>query len=177
MKLLKTFIKYATGSMFALLAGLITTPILTRLISTEEMGKYSMFITIGSLFASILYLGLDQSYVRFYNDESKESQVALLDKCLKYPMVATVIVAAFSIVFYKTLSNIIIGYGSIVLVVVFDFYLFGLVIDRFWLLKIRMNQKASAYSLLNVIRKLAYLFIAVVLYFTLFGDSSWSLIV
>lgn len=177
MKLLKTFIKYATGSMFALLAGLITTPILTRLISTEEMGKYSMFITIGSLFASILYLGLDQSYVRFYNDESKESQVALLDKCLKYPMVATAIVAAFSIVFYKTLSNIIIGYGSIVLVVVFDFYLFGLVIDRFWLLKIRMNQKASAYSLLNVIRKLAYLFIAVVLYFTLFGDSSWSLIV
>lgn len=177
MKLLKTFIKYATGSMFALLAGLITTPILTRLISTEEMGKYSMFITIGSLFASILYLGLDQSYVRFYNEESKESQVALLNKCLKYPMVATAIVAAFSIVFYKKLSNIIIGYGSIVLVVVFDFYLFGLVLDRFLLLKIRMNQKASAYSLLNVIRKLAYLFIAVVLYFTLLGDSSWSLIV
>ena len=65
MKLIKTFVKYATGSMFALLAGLITTPILTRLISTEEMGKYSMFITFGSLFASILYLGLDQSYVRF----------------------------------------------------------------------------------------------------------------
>ena len=69
MKLIKTFVKYATGSMFALLAGLITTPILTRLISTEEMGKYSMFITFGSLFASILYLGLDQSYVRFYNDD------------------------------------------------------------------------------------------------------------
>ena len=75
MRLLKQFAKYATGSLFALLAGLITTPILTRLISTEEMGKYSMFITIGSLIASILYLGLDQSYVRFYFDEKKETRV------------------------------------------------------------------------------------------------------
>ena len=116
MKLIKTFVKYATGSMFALLAGLITTPILTRLISTEEMGKYSMFITLGSLFASILYLGLDQSYVRFYNDEHKDSQVALLNKCLRYPVVATAIVAALLVVFYQTLSNVIIGQASLALV-------------------------------------------------------------
>ena len=116
MKLIKTFVKYATGSMFALLAGLITTPILTRVISTEEMGKYSMFITLGSLFASILYLGLDQSYVRFYNDEHKDSQVALLNKCLRYPVVATAIVAALLVVFYQTLSNVIIGQASLALV-------------------------------------------------------------
>lgn len=177
MKLIKTFVKYATGSMFALLAGLITTPILTRLISTEEMGKYSMFITFGSLFASILYLGLDQSYVRFYNDEHKDSQVALLNKCLRYPVVATAIVAALLVVFYQTLSNVIIGQASLALVLMFDFYLFGLVLDRFWLLKIRMNQKAGAYSILNVIRKLSYLLIAVILYFTLCGDTCWSLII
>lgn len=177
MKLLKTFFEYATGSMFALLAGLITTPILTRLISTEEMGKYSMFITIGSLFASILYLGLDQSYVRFYNDEPKENRIALLNKCLKYPVLATAIISIVSIFCYQKLSITIIGHSSLALVMVFDIYLFGLVIDRFWLLKIRMNQKAGAYSALNVIRKLAYLVIAVILYFAIWGDKCWTLIV
>lgn len=177
LKLLKTFIKYATGSVFALLAGLISTPILTRLISTEEMGKYSMFITIGGLFASILYLGLDQSYVRFYNDEPKENRIALLNKCLKYPMLVTAIVSVISMFYYQELSTTIIGHSSLDLIIVFDFYLFGLVIDRFWLLKIRMNQKAGAYSALNVIRKLAYLFIAIVFYFALWGDKCWSLIV
>ena len=177
LKLIKTFIKYATGSVSALLAGLITTPILTRLISTEEMGKYSMFITLGGLFASILYLGLDQSYVRFFNDEPKENRGALLYKCLKYPMIATAITFFVSVIFYSKLSKTIIGYSSFALILVFNFYLFGLVLDRFLLLKIRMNQKAGAYSVLNVIRKLAYLFIAVVLYFILWGDKCWSLIV
>ena len=177
LRLLKTFTKYATGSLFALLAGFITTPILTRLISTEEMGKYSMFITIGSLFASILYLGLDQSYVRFYNDENTDSRVCLLSKCLRLPLFATGIVSILALLFYRTLSNILIGENSFIVVFLFVLYLFGLVLDRFWLLKIRMAQKAGAYSILNVIRKLAYLGIAVILYYVLFGDSSWSLII
>lgn len=177
MKLLKTFTKYATGSIFALLAGLITTPILTRLISTEEMGKYSMFITVGSLFASILYLGLDQSYVRYYNDEEENSRVHLLSVCLKFPMILTGVVSFFALLFYKQLSNLLIGEHNVLVVCFFILYVFGLVVDRFWLLKIRMAQKAGLYSILNVVRKLAYLVISLVLFFTVTGNACWSLII
>lgn len=173
----KTFVKYATGSLAALLAGLITTPILTRLISTEEMGKYSMFITIGSLFASILYLGFDQSYVRYYNEEIPARRTYLLNKCLHYPLMITAIVSIACLVFYEQLSNELIGTVSLPVTILFIVYLFGLVIDRFWLLKLRMEQKAGAYSALNVIRKLSYLCIAVLLYFAIWGDQCWSLIV
>lgn len=177
MKLLKTFTKYVTGSFFTLLAGLITTPILTRLISTEEMGKYSMFITVGSLFASILYLGLDQSYVRYYNDEEENSRVYLLSVCLKFPLILTGIVSFFMLLFYKQLSSTLIGAHSLLIVWIFIFYIFGLVIDRFWLLKIRMEQKAGAYSILDVVRKLSYLVISVILIFTAAKSSCWSLII
>lgn len=177
MRLLKTFTKYATGSLGALVAGLIATPILTRLISTVEMGKYSMFITLGSLIASILYLGLDQSYVRFYNDEVPESRNYLLHKCLTYSLCASIMVVIILLMFHNQVSDIIIGESSLLIVCVFSIYLIALVIDRFWLLKLRMEQKAGAYSLLNILRKISYLMIAVVLYFTVGGDQCWSLIV
>lgn len=177
MKMLKTFAKYATGSLFALLAGLITTPILTRLIDTVEMGKYSMYITVGSLIASFLYIGLDQSYVRFYNDEEDSSRNYLLSKCLRYPLIATAVISATILIGFVPFSNMVIGTSSFAISVLMAMYLFGLVIDRFWLLKIRMVQKAGAYSALNVIRKLSYLFIAVGLYFTTTGNSCWSLII
>lgn len=177
MKLLHTFSKYTLGSVLTLIAGLIATPILTRLITTEEMGKYSMFTTLGGLAASILYLGLDQSYVRFYNDEKETARVYLLRKCLAAPVVATVVVSCAVLIAYCPVSNVILGRTSFMVAACFAVYLIGLVVDRFWLLKIRMAQKAGWYSLLNMTRKLAYLAIAVVLFYTIFGDSGWTLII
>lgn len=75
MKLLKAFSKYAVGTLLVLIVGFITTPILTRMISTAEMGKYSMFMTLGNLISTLLCLGMDQSYLRFYNDEKKRAEI------------------------------------------------------------------------------------------------------
>ena len=177
MNYFKNFIKYSAGAILTLIVGLITTPILTRLITTEEMGKYSMFITLGSLFSSILYLGLDQSYVRFYNDEREDSRVYLLRKCILVPTIATLFVSSIVLVAYHQISEIIIGQTSLFVSLVFSVYLLGLVIDRFWLLKVRMAQKAGLYSLLNIIRKLSYLLCAVILYYQITGNSSWTLII
>ncbi len=176
MKLIKQFSKYAVGSLMVLLTGLITTPILTRLISTVEMGKYSMFFTIGSLIASIIYLGLDQSYVRYFYEEEENKRVELLNKCLKIPLLLSIAAMLLITFFYKRFSSIIVGKDSFLLCVVFGIYLIGLVIDKFWMLKFRMSQMAGTYSALNVLRKLSYLLFAVLLFYTIFGDSYWTLI-
>lgn len=176
MKLLNTFLKYAAGSVFTLLAGLITTPILTRLISTGEMGKYSMFITLGGLIASILYFGLDQSYVRFYNEEEEDRRTALMRKCLQLPILGTAVCFVLLLLLSGRVSQLIIGEQSLPAIICFAVYLFGSVVDRFWLLKIRMAQKAIAYSALNVLRKLSYLVMAVAAYYFFLGDNCWSLI-
>ena len=66
MRYLRAFSKYAIGTGLVLVVGLLTTPILTRLISTEDMGKYSMFMTLGNLISTLLCLGLDQSDLRSF---------------------------------------------------------------------------------------------------------------
>ena len=78
MKLLKAFSKYAVGTFIVLIIGFVTTPILTRMISTLDMGRYSMFITLGNLIFTLLCLGMDQSYLRFYNEEKTENRNYLL---------------------------------------------------------------------------------------------------
>ncbi len=177
MKHIKLFSKYAIGLLLSLLAALITTPIITRMISTDEMGKYSMFITLGTLISSVLFLGLDQSYVRFYYDEDETDRVDLLRKCLRFPLYFSIAASILLILAYKLFTPIIIGRPSIYLAFVFDIYIIGLVLNRFGLLKVHMGKKAITYSLLNVLRKLSYLLIAIILYYTTLGDQSWTLII
>lgn len=177
MNMLKTFSKYAAGSIFALLAGLITTPILTRLFSTVEMGKYSMYVTMGSLIASLLYLGLDQSYVRYYNEELEANRNYLLFKCLQVSLLFCATITVVLILFYSSISRILVGEVSFVIVLIFSFYVTAMVINRFLMLKVRMAQKAGAYSMLNVLRKLAFLLFSVLLVFTSAGHSYWCLLI
>lgn len=163
MKLLKAFSKYAIGTLMVLVVGFITTPILTRMISTSEMGKYSMFMTLGSLISTLLCLGLDQSYLRFYNEEKKESRNYLLNTCLKLPLLAYAVCSAVVLLLYRPVSFYIAGEKSSGIAGLFVVYMGALIMARFWSLKIQMGQREFAYSALNVIRKLVYLAAGVLL--------------
>ena len=165
------------GSLLSLCVGFLCTAILTRLISTVEMGKYSMYTTVGTLVVSIVYLGLDQAYVRFYFEEKEGARQNLLKKCLTLPLMLTVVVSVGILLFYRPFSTYVIGEESILLTALFCVYMFGLVVDRFLLLKVRMLQKAFIYSFLNVTRKVSYLGLAIILFYYAYHDTSWSLIV
>ena len=171
----KVFTKYAAGSFLALIVGFFATTILTRLIPKEEMGKYSLFITVGGLVASFAYLGLDQSYVRFYFDEAEGARRNLLRRCLFLPVLVTAGVSGLLLLGSGIFSEYVIGESSFLLTLLFCAYLLGLVLDRFILMELRMEQQASAYSALNIIRKALYLLLAVLMYLSLTGELSWSL--
>ena len=177
MGLLKTFSKYAVGSFLSLIIGFASTMILTRLFSTEEMGKYSMYAMVGGLVASIVYLGLDQSYVRFYFEEKEEARTSLLTRCLMIPLLLAAVVSAVLLLANGLFSDYIIGEESVILVLLFVVYIFALTINRFMLLKIRMAQKAATYSALGIINKSFYLLMAILLYYMVFTGKSWALII
>ena len=117
------------GSLLSLCVGFLCTAILTRLISTVEMGKYSMYTTVGTLVVSIVYLGLDQAYVRFYFEEKEGARQNLLKKCLTLPLMLTVVVSVGILLFYRPFSTYVIGEESILLTALFCVYMFGLVVD------------------------------------------------
>ena len=71
-RLVKKFIEFSIGNGIVLLLGFISSPIITRIISPEEYGKASMFTTFTSLIVLIATMGMDQAYIRYFNDEEEE---------------------------------------------------------------------------------------------------------
>ena len=59
MELIKKFMQFALGNVIILLIGFITTPIITHLVSPEELGKYSLFNTVGNLCVLLCMMGID----------------------------------------------------------------------------------------------------------------------
>lgn len=171
--LFKKFIQFAIGNGVVLILGFISTPIITRIISPNEMGKFSMFNTITNLLLVIVLLGIDQSYVRYYYEEEDKGQ--LLRKCIKIPLIVNSIFCILFLIFYKYISIYIVDEVNFLLVVLIVFHLFGSVFSRFALIQIRMKQRAKLYSLLNVLMKIFYL-IFIGVFFILYKDNYMTLI-
>lgn len=176
MKLLKKFAQYAIGNAIVLLLGLISSPIITRLIKPEQMGKYSMFDTITNMLLVVLVLGLDQSFVRFYFDEEENNRGKLLQSTIRIPIIISLILCIIIFIFYKPVSNYIVGEKNFQLAIFLCAYMIISVFNRFALLQVRMAQHAKIYSILNVVQKSSYILLAVLLYYFL-GNSYITLVI
>ena len=94
----KHFLKIGMGTFVSMFLGLITTPIITRIVSPDIYGKLSIFNMYVGIFVMILCLGLDQSLVRyFYVEDNLDYKRELLFKCIVFPILITEIL---SIIFF-----------------------------------------------------------------------------
>lgn len=173
--LFKKFMEFGIGSIITLILGFITSPIITRIISPEQNGKFSMFNTIINLLMVIIILGLDQAYVRYYYEEDEESRNQLLKYCIKIPLMINTILGVIAIIFYKYISIYIVEEVSLSVVVLLIVNLFITIISRFALLQIRMKQKGKIYSLLNIIMKIVNLLFVILIFFV-YKDNYMTLI-
>ncbi len=173
--LLKKFIEFAFGSGINLILGFISSPIITRLIMPDNYGKFSMFNTVVNLTMVVIMMGLDQSYVRFFYEEEELNRKNLLIQSIKIPMIINIIFSIGLIIFFKPVSNFIVGKISFSITLLLIMQNTLAIIGRFALLVIRMKQKGKKYSLLQVIAKLTYIF-SVILFFLLFGNNCMTLI-
>lgn len=174
--LFKKFLAFGAGSLITLILGLVTSPIITRLISPDKFGKFSMFNTVNSLIIMVLLLGLDQSYVRFFYEEKEENRKILLRKSIKYPLIFNIFLSLILIVFFRPISNFIIGESSIFLIILLIIMNTSSIFNRFSLLDIRMQQKAKEYSCMQIIGKIIYISMVLALYIYI-GNSYNTLII
>lgn len=175
MDLLKKFIQYAIGNIVVLILGFISSPLITRLISPDEMGKFSMFNMFTSLLIIIVTLGVDQSYVRYYYDIEVKERSLLLKVCFRISMIVNLVVSVVMLAMYKYISQYIVNETTLLVVIVIIFHIACSILSRFALLEIRMKQKANIYSLLNIVMKCAYIVFTIV-FFLIFKDNYLTLI-
>lgn len=169
--IVKSFFQIGIGTVLGLVIGLLTTPIITRLVEPEEYGKLSIFNLYLSIAIMVLCLGLDQSLLRFYYKKNDiEYKRKLFTKCFFIPFVL-VIVSCVLFYFGNSFFNNKFEFSNIIFVfllgVVFEF------INRFSTLLLRLENHSLSYSIAGIINKIVYVLCAIA-FIKLSGDTSFK---
>ena len=164
-KLFKKFLEFALGNGIVIILSLISSAIVTRLIGPGEKGKADLFVTYTSLLVLVLTMGIDQAFIRYYNDEKAGNRGGLLKRSVKLPIILSTAIAAICIVFYKPLSNYMVNEISLLLIILFGLNIIISIISNFAVINIRMKQKAKTYSLVSASNKLSYIGVLYLFYY------------
>lgn len=163
--LLRQLCAFGIGPILGMFVSILTVPITTRLLIPEEFGKTSMFTLVQTLFNLVALLGMDQSFVRFYNyTEIKKEK--LIQTSLLLPVSFCVLIVVVVEFFREKISIFMFGQFEPVILWSFIIFLPSLVLNRFCLLSIRMSLRGKVYSFLQLCSQiLNFLFLIVLLVF------------
>lgn len=150
---LKGFLEFFYGNVVVLLLGFISLPLTTRILSTDEYGRNSLFTSAVSIIYIFAILGLDQSYIRFYYGENVDKR-KLFKQCLCPPLLLIVILSAVYFAFSAFFNNFLFGKGGFDVTLLVVAYTITSVFERFLFLNIRMDQRGKLYSNLNILSKI-----------------------
>lgn len=156
---LKHFFIIGSGTLISAAIGFISTPVITRIVDPDIYGQYSMFLLYSNIAMMVLYLGLDQSMLRFfYDNESAGYRKSLVSKCVKIPFLLSVAVAI--LVVTLNFANIIRFEFSKYIVVLLCIFTIVQVVLRFSVVLVRLQFKSRTFSLLNIIQRALFIVIA-----------------
>ncbi len=162
-KLLKKLSAFSVGPVVAALIGFITVPVITHIISRDEYGRASMFTVAQSVISMVLYLGLDQAFVREFNSFRSE-RGKLLKNAILLPIALSVLIGIVIVVLAPWISQILFDTRTEILPVVgLAVMLPFMVIYTFSLLSIRMQERGLLYSFFTIGLKALTLIITVLL--------------
>jgi len=170
--IVKQFSVIGTGTVVSMLLGLVSTPIITRVVNTVEYGKYSLFVMYANIAVVVLMLGFDQTYLRFfYKAEQNGENNKLFYKCIGLPVLAT------------TFLTLVMCVGAWIKPPAFEFglhiiallgiYSICLVFLKQIQLTARLKYRTKTYSALNILDKALYIVIVMAAIF-LYNNKSLS---
>lgn len=169
------FLAYAIGPIGSGLIGLITLPMITWFYSVEDVGRISMLQVCTSFFILLFCLGLDQAYVREYHEFDNKF---LLFKVVMWPGLLLGSISLLAITLYDTsiVSKLLYGIPSIYLSILSIICFLVALIARFLSLILRMQEKALAFSMSQLLPKILFLvFVLSVVWFN-FDKNSYTLL-
>ncbi len=160
------FLSYFYGNFVVLLLGFIQTPLLTRILSTDEYGKTGMFETVVSVIYIFAILGLD---IRFYYEKNID-RGALLRRCITPALIIVTALSAVYIIFSKPANVFLFGVNGKDVIALVIIYTFISVFERFFFLDVRMQQNGRLYSNINIIEKVLSIFTIIAAFYLIGND-------
>ena len=158
---LKKFIGFSLGPIVGAIISFITVPVTSHLVSADQFGLSNMFTLANSIITLIVLVGIDQAYVREYN-ETKDKKKLLFNSLL-VPFITTICVGIILILFKVQFAQILFSDKSMIKPIVLLAICTPLfIIQNFMLLNLRMEEKAFQYSLWNIVSKALNLILTVI---------------
>ena len=150
------FLSYFYGNFIVLLLGFIQTPLVTRLMTTDEYGRTGMFETAVSVIYIFAILGMDQAYIRYYYKHGI-SRERLLKQCLGFSLSIVAVLILVYLIFADRVNDYLFGIGTggghFDVTALVAGYTLICVFERYFFLDERMQQNGKLYSNINIAQK------------------------
>lgn len=146
------FLVVGGGTALNMLVGFLTTPVITRLVGTEEYGQFSIFTMYATIALLVFCMGTDQSLIRFfYRKDTIDYQRTIIQKCWQLPVIVCVVVGIM-VNFLCYTGRLHLEFDNYVVTMLTICVLFQ-VLNRLDLIVLRVSYKTILYSVLQVAYK------------------------
>lgn len=174
-ELVKKFGAFSIGPLVGAIIGFITVPLITYFISPEEYGRSSMYILAQGTISMLIYLGMDQAFVREFNIY-KDRKDKLLSNAMIIPLISVLILSIMIIYKWEFVSKLLFESSKeYIAVLSLAIMLPFMVVENFALLNIRMEEEGVKYSCFTILLKSLNLCFTVIL-FLIFEKSFRSVV-
>ena len=151
---LKRLMGFSIGPIIGALISIIQIPILTRLMLVDQYGVSGNFRTLMLNIPNFLYLGLDQAFSREYHQLKDKKH--LFQQALLIPLLLGLIFAGSLFFFNEPIAEWLFASRQYGYVVMWSgVLLIAMIVERFVLLLIRMEERAREYSFFTILLKLS----------------------
>lgn len=130
----------------------VTMIVLTRTTSEAFFGQINKFLTASNLVMSLICLGLDSAYIRFYYEPpEKTNSKQLAWKCI-FPALAIFLFISFIIILLRDAASLIplLGGGGLFFSVAFVIVIFSQLLNRYLTIYFRMSSKVLHYAIASI---------------------------
>lgn len=151
-KAVSGFLSYFYGNFIVLLLGFVQTPLVTRLMTTDEYGRTGMFETAVSVIYIFAILGMDQAYIRYYYKHGI-NRGRLIKQCLGLSLSIVAGLIVVYLLFAERINQYLFEKSGPDITILVAAYTLICVFERYFFLDVRMQQNGRLYSNINIAQK------------------------
>lgn len=169
---IKKFVGFSIVTWVSFVISFLSAPISTRLFDPAVLGRINIFNTYTNLFGLLILIGLDQAYVRFYNERPNKRSIGyLFTFCFAVTYSLIFVLVVLTIPFRGFLSQIMFQENDNLVLYLFFLSVFCMATLRYLNLTYRMEKNIKLYTvqgiLMTIVSKVLYICVG-------FGDPSYK---
>lgn len=148
---IKSMLKFSVPTVISAFVGILCLPIISRVYPEEQYGYISQYRSVGTLIRGIVLLGLDQAYIRFFHEASKESdRNGMLQFCIKVGGITYSVVFCVALVFHEVITEYLFNEDNLGSFFLLSVYILSMSLFRYQNINYRYLGKPKEYNIQQI---------------------------